>query len=63
MYLDGCTMGQLIMNSCSMGDLLEAEGFNGLPSSTNPAPGQTGYKYNRVKQSPVHSNPFKPIQF
>ncbi len=44
-------MGQLIMNTCSMGNLLQAEGFKGLPSSTDPVAGQTNYQYFRVTPS------------
>lgn len=35
----------------SLGALLQAQGFAGLPAPNNPLPGKTNYKYYRVSSS------------
>lgn len=39
---------ELLLGNQSMGAFLQNEGFDGLPSPSNPIPGQTNYKYYRV---------------
>lgn len=42
------SLKDLLLGNQSMGALLENEGFDGLPSPSNPRPGQSNYKYYRV---------------